>query len=196
MTNTERSGVSVFETSPNQSPSTYSDFQQVQIKPRLRWLVSICLAILSYCIVYFSAGTLFAQSTIITVLALVGGHAANTFFHESLHYYALEFCGLNAVYANPKGVLAPQQQLQTRDAVVSLLAPQLLSIIYLTVLLLVSNSVVLVFVSWALLLNIVGGTDDFIWSVRRFQWPSGTIMLSTLEPADYVAFPKAATPDN
>lgn len=153
------------------------------------------LAVISLYLIDSVDGRLFLNSSLSQLelfLVPLTGYAANTYAHERLHYEAFEFQGLDALYIRPTAVAALYQDVEEREAVISLLAPQLISPLYIALIFIISNPVLIAVLSWALLLNVVGATDDLLWTGHRLRWPEGTVMLTTLEPTNYVAFPESA----
>ena len=118
------------------------------------------------------------------------GLTTSLFAHESLDYLTNSKLGYDPVYLWPNHVYVPNAPIETRDIILILLAPQLLSVIYAFLLLSGIDSWLQLMVSLSLIFNLTGGCSDVTWVLRRLTWPKGTKVIVTENQETYVSFPK------
>jgi hypothetical protein len=129
-----------------------------------------------------------SQLSFITAFAFAS--AGSLYLHESVHYIVADYVGYEPIFVWPNRVDFGIDILQTKETVMSLLAPQLLSIIYLTLIYIGVVSTLEVILFWAFVLNFLAGVYDIAWAIRRLTWPKGTIVI-LCEGENHVAFPEA-----
>jgi hypothetical protein len=118
------------------------------------------------------------------------GVVTNLYLHESIHYYVESKLGFEPVFSWPSAVYVPDQPKTTREAVASLLSPQILTVIYLVVIVLSRDWRVDYMVAIALVFNVFGGFRGLAWAVRRITWPEGHLVLVDPDEREWVAFPE------
>jgi hypothetical protein len=118
------------------------------------------------------------------------GVSGSIFLHESAHYLTAKGFGHNPDYIWPTSVKFGSDLLRTRETVVPLLAPQILSILYLLPLYYgVSHNLELIlWIGFAI--NFLDGSKDVAWSVRRLTWPRGTVVILGENGENFVSFPE------
>jgi hypothetical protein len=175
---------------PPESPETHTAYQPV-ILPRVP-KAAVILILSGIWLFYSSRVEIqgpFPTDTETALLA-VFGILGNVYAHESVHFITSREMGYEPSFVWPNIVIEPNQEIPTTDAVVKLCSPQILSIVYVFLIPQVGAATQFLLV-WGLFANFVGGANDFLWSVRRLLWPAETLMTTTTEPRNYVAFPKS-----
>ncbi|QGA84105.1 metalloprotease family protein [Halomicrobium sp. LC1Hm] len=133
----------------------------------------------------------FWTSNILHLLIAFGfTFTGSLFAHESLHYLTNSILGYEPVYLWPNKVYVPNVPISRQDIVLILLAPQLLSILYIALLLADLTPGLEIMFEVALIYNIAGGYSDLTWILRRLTWPRGTRVIVTKDQDTYVSFPE------
>ncbi len=180
-------------------PDPQSGFTSYQKYEYPKWtlrLITLVLAGIAVLIVLDQSATIYTSKLWEFLFAVVISVIASLYIHESLHYIANMLLGYDPVFKWPNIVYVPDVPLPFREATVVLLAPQILSFVYILLLVTGVVSKFETFVVWGLILNLVGGSKDLFWVFRRATWPSGTKVVVSKdgpnsEPADYVSFPES-----
>ncbi len=142
-------------------------------------------------VVIFSADViLIPQSSVKLVVGAGIAITASLFIHESLHYLASSALGYDPVYIWPNGVYVPEVSLDLWEISITLLAPQLLSVVYTGLLITGAVNDLAIVIGWGLVINLGGGASDMAWIVRRLTWPAGTKVIVGDDEENYVAFSK------
>ncbi len=115
---------------------------------------------------------------------------ASLFVHESIHYVTNSLLGYDPVYIWPNKVIAPNVHVNLRHIIPILFAPQLLSLVYVGILLIGVGPVLTVIATVGFAFNLIGGRSDMVWIALRLTWPKGTRVVVNKELTTYVAFPK------
>ena len=124
------------------------------------------------------------------LLAVSFGLVSSLFVHESLHYIVADKLGYDPVYLWPNHVYVPDTHIELRHFLYFALAPQLLSIIFVGLLLLNLDPSYRLIIAIGLVSNLPGGCQDIVWALRRLTWPDGTkVVVSGDEKETYVSFP-------
>lgn len=133
---------------------------------------------------------LYQADSVAFMIGLVFGAISNLHLHESMHYVALSKLGYIPTYEWPNHVWVPDAGLSTKEGVISLAAPQILTVIYLVLLLLSQIKIVDFMIIVALIFNLGGGLRDIMWTVRRLTWPEGHLVMVSSEGREFVCFPE------
>lgn len=169
-----------------ESPNGYGPYQNVEFPPR----VVIYLAHGSAALLTIIGIILFqANSPVPYVIAAVFGLTTNLFLHESLHYLAQSWLGYNPTFELPNKVWTPNEALTVKEGVISLIVPQMLTPIYISLILMTNSDVIGFMVYIAIVFNLSGGLRDIAWVIRRFLWPEGHLVLVDSEGNEFVAYP-------
>jgi len=125
------------------------------------------------------------------IIVVVFGFVGNLYLHESIHYVVQSrLLGYEPIFDWPSAVWIPNVGLSVREGVISLMSPQILTVIYLILLPISSVDIVDLSVVVALILNLSGGMRDFAWTIRRLLWPKGHVVLVDSEGNEFVSFPE------
>lgn len=131
------------------------------------------------------------SSSLTWIIAGTFGIIGSLFSHESLHYIASVARGNDPEYVWPNRVKFGSDILYTETTVVSLLAPQVLSPVYLLPILYGVPPSLELMLWFAFGINLFGGLHDLPWAVRRLTWPAGTIVIQDEDgETNHVAHPK------
>lgn len=172
------------------SPRGYTPYEQYSFQ----WWVlpSAIVALLAMAsVIIFSEGiVLFSDSHKELLVGAGVAILASLYAHESLHYLASSVLGYDPVFLWPNAVYVPEETLNLREISTMLLAPQLLSIIYVYLLLIGLGPSLELVIGWGLVLNLGGAASDVAWIFRRVTWPEGTKVVVGDDQENYVAFPK------
>ncbi|MFB6185265.1 MAG: hypothetical protein ABEI86_00150, partial [Halobacteriaceae archaeon] len=124
------------------------------------------------------------------LIALIFGVVSNLYLHESIHYIVQSRLGYEPVFEWPNRVWVPDVALSVKEGVISLLSPQILTLIYVGMLPLSQIQVVDFMIVIALIFNLTGGFRDIAWAIRRLLWPEGHLVLVDSEGREFISFPK------
>lgn len=172
------------------SPNGYANYERFNSSRTALYSTKAILLILSGVIIFTQDVILYPQSYVKLVVAVGIAIMASLYIHESLHYVANSVLGYEPVFKWPNGVYVPNASLGRWESIIVLLAPQLLTFVY--VLLLISGAVkdLEIIIGWGLILNLGGASSDISWVVRRLSWPAETKIIVGEDMEDYVAFPQ------
>lgn len=120
--------------------------------------------------------------------AAIFGIIANLFLHESIHYVTQSRLGYDPVFEFPNRVWSPNEAFTTREDVISLLSPQILTVIYIALLPLSESTVIDFMLVIAAIANLLGGLRDIAWAMRRVLWPEGHLVFVDSDGKTFVAF--------
>jgi len=123
------------------------------------------------------------------LIALLVSISGALYLHESAHYIMTDYVGYEPEFVWPNQVRYGVDILHTKPTVSCLLAPQLLSPIYIVSIYVGVSPGLEAIVNVALLVNLIGGTLDVAWAIRRLTWPNGTVFING-ENKGYVSYPK------
>lgn len=157
------------------------------------WKIGIA-AVVSLLLIFaigesLSVRYLLPNDPISNIAALIFGVAASLYLHESVHYIVTDFLDYEPEFVWPNRVKFGVDILATKPTVASLLAPQILSILYIAFIYIGVAPALEVILSFSLLLNLFAGAKDVSWAIRRLTWPRGTIFMID-DDEGYVAFEK------
>lgn len=173
-----------------ESPRGYTSYRKPDFPPKF----IIYLAHGAAAILLLIAIILYRPDRIIAfVTALIFGFSANLFLHESIHYVTQSLLGYDPVFEWPNRVWTPNEAFSTKEGIISLLTPQLLTLIYIPLFFLSEVIVIDFMIVIALIFNITGSFHDFSWAVRRLLWPKGHFVLVDSEGVEFVTFPNERT---
>lgn len=173
-----------------ESPSGYTPYQKSNFPPKsIIYLAHATAAILSIIAIFVYR----PDPPIAFFTAAIFGISTNLFLHESIHYVTQSWLGYDPVFELPNRVWTPNEAFSTNDGVLSLMTPQLLTLIYIPLLFLTEIAVIDFMVVIALIFNITGGFRDLSWAVRRLLWPKGHLVLVDSEGEEFVTFPNERT---
>lgn len=168
-----------------ESPEGYSAYERVDFPPDIiRYganFLALILIILAIFIYYpispaaYVAVTIFGLSTAI-------------FLHEGFHYLTHSWMGYEPIFEFPSKVYTPNEPFDVQEGIISLLAPQILTLLYLVFLQFQLPNQIEFMIILSLIINTVGGLRDVAWTLKRVSWPSGHIVLVDSEGKEYVAF--------
>lgn len=173
-----------------ESPEGYEPPEKYEISKQAMVITGVGLTVLIFAItrslqVQYSI----PDRPVSFLVALIFAFAGSGFLHESAHFVMADYLDCEPNFVWPNLVEFGIETLPTKEAVASLLAPQLLSVGYVALIIagvIPSLEVVLVY---ALVLNVLPAAYDVSWAIRRLTWPRGTIVLLH-SGENYVAFPK------
>jgi hypothetical protein len=171
-------------------PAGYSSFEQYSLP---RWILTgaMIFLILIAAVPIFTEGiVLFPESNIELVVGVGIAISSSLFLHESLHYLANSKLGYDPVYLWPNKVYVPKENLELWESTMVLLAPQMLSVLYVAFLFMGSSPALELVVGWGLVLNLGGAASDVSWVIRRITWPEGTMVVVGDDHENYASFPK------
>lgn len=174
---------------PN-SPEGFTPYEQYSFP---KWLIVGTLGPLlgiAIVVIFSKEIMLYPKSSVKLIVATGFAIAASLFIHESLHYVANSALGYNPVYVWPNMVCVPGENLDFWEATVALLAPQILTVLYVVLLLTKAVNSFKIIIGWGLILNLGGAASDVAWVLRRATWPDGTKVVVGDDHENYVAFPK------
>lgn len=170
-----------------ESPDGYGPYRRSNFPPAIIGYLShaITAVFTIIAVVYFQ------PDKVIESMTAVGfGIGANLYFHESIHYIVQSRLGYEPKFEFPNKVWVPNVALGVNDGLISLLSPQVLSLVYLGILLISDVFFIDFMIVLALIFNLAGGIQDITWAIRRLIWPSGNLVFVDLDGNEYVAFPK------
>ncbi len=171
-----------------ESPDGYTEPKEYEMPNWAMLITTIGLCILFLAVTHFlEVQYRISQPLIAQIVLFIFIITGSLYLHESAHYVVLDYIGYEPSFVWPNRVDFGKEILQTKETVVSLLAPQLLSIFYLALLYIGTSPVVDFMLFWAFGLNLVPSRYDICWAIRRLTWPKGTIVILT-ESQNYVAF--------
>lgn len=173
-----------------ESPDGFTPYEQYSFP---KWVIgatgSLLLGIAA--VIIFSEGILlYPENNVKLVVAFGLAVTASLFIHESLHYVANAALGYDPVYVWPNMVYVPHKYLGFWEAAIALLAPQLLTAVYIVLLVTGAGTSFEIIIGWGLVLNLGGAAADVAWVFRRATWPDGTRVIVGDDHENYVAFPK------
>lgn len=172
------------------SPDGFTPYEQYSFP---KWVIGITIGLLLgiAAVVIFSKDVmLYPESSLKLVVAAGLAITASLFIHESLHYVANSALGYDPVYVWPNMVCVPRKHLEFWESAVALLAPQLLTAVYIALLVTEAVPGFEIILGWGLVMNLGGASADLAWVVRRATWPDGTRVIVGDDHENYVAFPK------
>jgi len=171
-------------------PDGYKEPQRYELE---NWKIAIVAVVnLSIFFVIFkslNARFLLPNEPVSNLTALGFAVAATLYLHESMHYVVADFFGYEPKFVWPNRVDFGVEILRTRPTVASLLAPQLLSVLYVELIYVGVAPVLEIILVISLLLNLFAGAADVCWAIRRLSWPRGTVFINDGDEG-YVAFLK------
>jgi len=175
---------------PPNSPDGYLDYTEYSFPRWSRVSARVALLALAVGIIYSGSIILTPDDPNLYILGFGIGAGVSLFIHVVLHYVTAAAFGYDPAYVWPNRVYVPGESLPVKHIIPVLLAPQLLSIVYLSLLLSGMSLTLEVIIGWGLLLNIQGAWSDVLWSIRRLTWPTGTRVVVEEDQSTYVAFPE------
>lgn len=166
------------------SPEGYQPYQETDFPPLfIRYLANILGGVgIATAFWYYQPNLI--SGLIAGVFAFVG----NIYLHESIHYMIGSKLGYEPVFDLPSTVWIPNVPLSTKEAIINLISPQILTIIYIILLPITIVSAVKFSITVALILNISGGMRDIAWTLRRILWPEDHLVLVDSEGTELVCF--------
>lgn len=170
-----------------ESPHGYQPYRESDFPPKIIGYISHALAAILtiFAIIFYQP-----DSGIEYLSAVVFGIGANIYFHESIHFITQSGLGFDPVFEFPNKVWTPNEAMGVKDAVLSLLSPQILTFAYLVLLPLINIEVIEFMIAIALIFNLTGGIQDISWAIRRLLWPSGNLVFVDSEGREYFSFPE------
>jgi hypothetical protein len=173
---------------PN-SPEGYTPYEQYSL-PRFAQWIFLGLIGSMFLLLTLEYGLQFGHPDYRLLIVGIGiGLAGTLFLHESLHFIADRALGYNPVYIWPSSVYIPDEDVETWESIVGLLAPQLLTIIYIPLLLTGDLGDMEHLLVWGLLMHSLGSYSDLLWIFRLLLWPDDTMVTVGEDLENYVAFP-------
>lgn len=171
------------------APEGNTPFEEYRISTVKSVVTGIVLIAIAFAVFYVIPVEPPPDNFLVALAAFGLGETADTFAHESLHYLVLSKLGYDPIYDWPTRVYVPGEHIKTQDMVSALLAPQLLSVLYVVLLIFTSNSVIHLMAGIGLVFNLFGGRGDILWSIKRIRWPEGTRVVLDEEQQTYVSHP-------
>lgn len=169
------------------SPEGYKPYKRPNFPPKLLDPLAKGLAALFVLVsvMYYQPDSLVAF-----IVGLLFGVSANLYIHESIHFISLRKLGYDPEFYWPNHVWAPNAALSVRESVITLITPQLLTVVYIALIALSEVTAIDFMLVIALIFNLAGGLRDVAWATRRLLWPKGHLVLVDLEGREWVTFPK------
>lgn len=173
------------------SPDNYSEFKPYSLPRTAEFLSGITLLFVGTTSVLWMEFTLLYNDPVVYSAAILIGMTVTLYAHESLHYIAFLAHGFRPEFVWPNAVYAPDQAIGNWASISILVAPQILSVLFLGLLLWGVDTELEIVASAGFLLSLVGGATDIPWAVRRLTWPSGALVIVTDEKETFLAFPES-----
>ncbi len=172
------------------SPEGYTTYEEYSFPDWARFLSMAILVGFAALFIIVNNITIYPKSSAELIVASGLAIAGTLFIHESLHYLANTALGYEPIYLWPNAVYVPEEFLSVKQITVVLLAPQLLTIIYVVLLLSGTVEIYETIIGWGLMMNLGGASSDVAWVIRRVTWPDGTRVVVGEDHMNYVSFPE------
>jgi hypothetical protein len=175
--------------SPPELPAGYEEPEEYQLPTWPQLVAVVILAILFLLLlIVLDVHYVVPDQPLASMTALIFGVAGAVYLHESAHYLTTYYLNYKPEFVWPNRVNFGVNLLRTKPTVLALLAPQVLSVLYVILLVVGVPPSLEALLIYALAVNLFAGELDIVWAVRRLTWPNGTIVIPDGEDI-YVAFP-------